>query len=236
MLLELMNIRSTKESLKMWGKWGCNIREEYEEIYSKKEKNLQNKEKEIEKILQKKEKEIETLILANNEKIQVELVRLREKESLQHVVNESELRKIRLMEGKIKDKDIELDSKIKELELIKNENKLKFEKDLENVKIFNDKLYEKERNEIKNEKIIHADQIFTFNLLKQANLKIENDNDLLQNENKEMSKNLIDNDNSIKNILKDNLLIREEIASLQYTFKSNSRKLDMKLLENLNLK
>jgi hypothetical protein len=186
--------------------------------------------------VQQRERELDRLIYENNEKLESEISRLREKESADFVKNEAETRKIRNLEERLKSQEKELIFKFKEIENVKNETKENHAKEIENFKQALIECHNKEKNEFREGKLLSEEITKLNEEYKCALNTIEKEKNSLKQEIIDLKKLLEDKEIFVDNSSKECNLLKEEIKSIHSSFKSTSRKLDMKVLENLNLK
>jgi len=205
-------------------------------LYEEKERNLIKKEREFETKVNEREQELDRMIYENNEKLEYEISRLREKESADFIKNEAETRKIRNLEEKLKSQEKELIIKFKEIENIKKETKEFYDKEIENFKQAFIECHRKEKNGYREGKELFEEQTKLNEEYKCTLKTIDKEKDILKQEINDLKKLLEDKEFIYSNTLNECNLLKEEIKSIHSSFKSTSRKLDMKVLKNLNLK
>jgi hypothetical protein len=197
---------------------------------------LIQKERHLEDVIKEKQKELDNLILKNSELIQEQLSKMREKETQNFIKNETEIRKIRVIEEKAKDQDRELINKLKDVDNFKKESKEHFERELDIFKNAYELSHSKEKTEFVEKKQFFEEQQKLFQEYKISFLRIESENEMMKKEIYGL-KVLIDHKEvSLKSVQKENEMIRDELRSVNFSFKSTSRKLDMKILKVVNLK
>ena len=189
----------------------------------------------MEKLAQEREQNYEKLIYQQNEKFQEDIKRLRDKEGCLFISNETELRRIGLLEEKMKDQERELKYKCQIIDISDKEKNYNKEMDIDKYKLAFDKVHENEKKELRELKVISDDNIKLIKEYKESFLIIKEENISLINKENELKKTIEHNEISLKTIVNENNVIKEEIKSIHSTLKSTSRKLDMKIVENISL-
>lgn len=212
------------------------VREKLEGIYHDKERMLLLRERELEKITKEKEKELDRLIYENNEKLENEISKLREKASENYIKNEEEMRKIRNLEEKLKSQEKDLIDKLKDIDKNKEEIKEFYDKELKNFKEAYDNFHGKEKKEFKEGKALLEEHIKLLEQYRNTSKSTYEEKELLLKENSDLKILIEHKEISYRNTLNECELLKEELKSVNYSFKSTNRKLDMKILKNINLK
>ena len=203
--IELINIRMEefqKYQLKLQ-----EIREEYDQDYQKRLDNITKLEKDIQNKLNQREKDIERNEYSNRQQYQNELSRLKS-------IEDDLTLKYKNREEELKIKEKKLNSLIEENDYIRQSSIKRYQEEIEQFKLEFERKREYEKQELANKKIKLEEQEYKQNLFFQKHKILEEDNDQLTKDNKELKIKMKEREEKTTASQKDNDNLRIQVASL----------------------